>query len=105
MYDSDLSDEEWGLIAHHFKPRDTRGRKPTHDKKDLVNAILYINKTGTQWRMLPHEYPHWKTVYDHYHRWNQHGIWEKALDALNQVHRKKRINRLRPAMQSLIHKA
>ena len=104
MYPSDLSDDEWGLIAHHFEPRDARGRKPTHAKKDLVNAILYISKTGAQWRMLPHEYPNWKTVYDHYRRWNQRGVWEAANDELNQTHRKKRINRPRLAMELSIHR-
>jgi transposase len=90
MYDSDLSDAEWALIARHFEPQDRRGTKPTHAKRDIVNAILYINKSGAQWRMLPKEYPPWKTVYDNYWRWNQRGVWEAALDELTQLHRKKR---------------
>jgi putative transposase len=89
MYDSDLSDAEWGLIAHHFEPKDPRGVKPIHLKRALVNAILYLNKTGAQWRMLPKDYPPWKTVYDHFWRWNQRGVWEAALDELTQMHRNK----------------
>ena len=46
MYDSDLRDEEWELVAHHFEAKDPRGRKPDHRKRDVVNAILYINKSG-----------------------------------------------------------
>jgi putative transposase len=53
MYDSDLTDTEWALIAHHFEPQDSRGTEPWHDKRDVVNAVVYINKTGAQWRMLP----------------------------------------------------
>lgn len=89
MYDSDLSDEEWALIAHHFQSTDKRGAASTHPKRTIVNAILYLNKTGIQWRMLPKEFPPWQTVYDHYRKWNQRRIWEAALDELNALHRKK----------------
>lgn len=89
MYDSDLSDEEWLLIEHHFQPNDNRGAVPTHAKRDIVNAILYINKTGAQWRMLPKEFPPWQTVYDHYSNWNRRRVWEAALDELNALRRKR----------------
>jgi putative transposase len=61
MYDSDLSDEEWGLIEHHFQRQDNRGARSVHAKRDVVNAILYLNKTGAQWRMLPKSFPPWQT--------------------------------------------
>jgi putative transposase len=89
LYDSDLSDAEWALIAHHFEPQDPRGIKPIHPKRSIVNAIFYLDKTGAQWRLLPKDYPPWKTVYDHYRRWNERGVWEAALDELAQIHRKK----------------
>lgn len=88
MYDSDLSDEEWDFIEHHFEPVDNRGAEPIHEKRQIVNAILYVNKTGAQWRMLPKDFPPWKTVYDHYRNWNGRGVWEAALDELNEVYRK-----------------
>ena len=90
MYDSDLSAEEWALIQHHFQPKDKRGAEPIHAKRDIVNAILYLSKTGAQWRMLPKSFPPWKTVYDHYSNWNRRGVWEAAVDELNTLHRKKR---------------
>ena len=105
MYDSDLSTEEWSLIEHHFQAQDNRGAVPKHAKRDIVNAILYISKTGAQWRMLPKSYPPWKTVYDHYSIWNRRGVWEAAVDELNALHRKKRINPLRRATRSSIRKA
>ena len=90
MYPSDLSDQEWELIAHHFEPKDRRGSGHIHSKKRVVDAILYVVKGGIGWRMLPHDFPPWKTVYDHFRNWNQRGVWEAALDELNALHRKKK---------------
>ena len=90
MYDSDVTDEEWGLIQHNFDPVDKRGGAGAkHAKRDIVNAIFYLNKTGAQWRQLPKDFPPWKTVYDHYSQWNRRGVWEATLDQLNCLHRKK----------------
>ncbi len=47
------------------------------------NAILYVVKSGCQWRMLPHDFTPWPTVSNHYRRWNQRGIWQAILDPLN----------------------
>jgi putative transposase len=67
MNDSDVSNEEWELIKHYFDPVDKRGGAGLkHAKRDVVNAIFYLNKTGAQWRLLPKEFPPWQTVYDHY---------------------------------------
>ncbi len=97
MYDSDLSEEEWQLIKHHFEPEDNRGIKPKHAKRDIVNGIFYINKTGAQWRLLPKDFPPWTTVYDHYSPWNRRGVWEAALDELSALHRKKKDKNLTPS--------
>ncbi|SDH77283.1 Putative transposase of IS4/5 family [Nitrosomonas sp. Nm132] len=64
MYQSDLSEEEWGLVSHQLEHKDPRGKKPIHSKCAIVNAILYISTSGAQWRMLPKDYPPWKIVYD-----------------------------------------
>ena len=66
MYQSDLSNKEWALIEHHFKPEDPRGSAHKHSKKLIVDAILYVVKGGITWRMLPNDFPSWKTVYDHF---------------------------------------
>jgi putative transposase len=89
MYPSDLTDAEWKRIAHHFRPKDRRGSGCKHEKKHMVDAILYVVKGGIQWRMLPKDFPPWKTVYDHFSKWNKRGVWEAALDTLNRLHRKK----------------
>jgi putative transposase len=105
MYDSDVSDDEWALIEPYFQPHDKRGAEPKHAKRDIVNAVFYLNKTGCQWRMLPSDFPPWKTVYDHYSHWNRRRIWEKVLDELNSYHRNKTVNLQNRIMGLLTRKA
>ncbi|MGS0742810.1 transposase [Glaciimonas sp. GG7] len=105
MYQSDLKDEEWALLEGYFKPSDPRGRKAKHDKKAIVNAILYVVKSGCQWRMIPKDLPPWKTVYGHFSHWNKTGAWESALDKLNSQYHLSQKKELRQAMELLTHKA
>ena len=97
MYPSDLTDNEWECIKHFFKRPDPRGNKGYHDKRTIVNAIFYVIKGGIQWRMLPSNFPPWETVYDHFNRLCQRGIWEKVLDFLNELSRKKQGRRAEPS--------
>lgn len=77
-YPTDLSDNEWKLIRPFFKKRPTRGgRRYTHSKREIVNAILYVLRSGCAWRLLPHDFPHWHTVYSHFQDWTNREIWEK----------------------------
>ena len=89
MYQSSLNDKEWGLIEHHFCPTDKRGSSYKHEKKIIVDAILYVVEGGIKWRMMPNDFPPWKTVYDHFSRWNKSGVWETALDEMNRMFREK----------------
>jgi putative transposase len=77
-YPSDLKDKDWELIKHHF---DTGkyGNRAVHSRRSLINGILYVVKTGCQWRMLPKDFPPWKTVYGYFRRLSLLGIWEKVL--------------------------
>lgn len=77
-YPSNLKDKEWALIEHNFK----NGNRAKHDKRTLVNAILYVVRTGCQWRWLPQDFPNWKTVHTFYRRMSQNGIWDKILQQL-----------------------
>ncbi len=66
MYARNVTDENWELIKHDFDPADNCGGAGSiHAKRDIVNAIFYLNKTGAEWRQLPNEFPPWQTVYDH----------------------------------------
>jgi putative transposase len=104
-YPSDLKDKEWRLIERHFRPKDRRGNASQHPRKQIVDAILYLVKSGVQWRMLPKDFPPWKTVYDHFSRWNKSGVWETALDELNARHRKKSIGTPARVMESSMRRA
>ncbi len=81
-YPSDLSDARWALIAPRLTAwRQARtdagvnGRTPTHDLRDIFNAILYINRTGIAWRYLPHDFPPYRTVYGYFAAWSKEGIF------------------------------
>ena len=80
-YDSDLSDEQWILIADLVPAsksnHTTGGRPPKYDRREVLNAILYIARTGCQWRLLPHDLPHWNTVHDYFAAWHDAGVFEK----------------------------
>ncbi|NHW87158.1 IS5 family transposase, partial [Escherichia coli] len=79
---SDLSDARWALIAPRLTAwRQARtdagvsGRTPTHDLRDIFNAILYVNRTGIAWRYLPHDFPPHPTVYGYFAAWSKEGIF------------------------------
>jgi putative transposase len=77
-YPTDLKYSQWELIVDLFPPDNTgRGRHNTWPKWQIVNAILYVNRTGCQWRMLPTTFPPWSTVYGYYWRWTHAGLWEQ----------------------------
>jgi len=75
-YPTDLKYTEWLLIWEFF-PHNKMGRPRKWERWQIINAILYVNRTGCQWRMLPKELPPWQTVYGYYWRWNQLGLWER----------------------------
>lgn len=74
-YPSDVTDAQWETIKPHFCGM--RNRK--WDKRELVNAVLYYEKTGCQWRLLPHDFPPYATVWSFYRRAKQTGLWERIL--------------------------
>lgn len=76
-YPTDLNCTEWALIADVF-PRFPRGRPPKWELWLIVNAILYVARTGCQWRMLPTNFPPWQTVYGYFWRWTRDGRWEQV---------------------------
>lgn len=84
-YSSDLTDEQWAIIEpllrlKHWGP----GRPITLDMRAVVNAILYLLRTGCQWRNLPHDYPNHNSVYYHYRNWCGDETWERINTALRE---------------------
>jgi putative transposase len=82
-YPSDLTDFQWANIEHLFPQGDGRtGRPRSYPLREIVNAILYLAKGGCSWRMLPHDFPPWKTVSYYFYTWRDAGVWEKVHSAL-----------------------
>src|SRR6478609_8616099 len=80
-YDTDLTDEQFALIAP-FLPRRKHTGRPPADLREVVNAILYLVRAGCQWRLLPHDFPPWSTVHTWYRRWRTDGTWQRFHEAL-----------------------
>ncbi len=79
-YPSDLTDEQWELVELLIpKSRDV-GRPRSVDMREVVNAILYLTRSGCQWDMLPHDLPCKSTVYDYYSTWRDDGTWRRIAD-------------------------
>ena len=81
-YPSDLTDAEWTLLAPLLPPAKRLGRPARVDRREVVNAILYVLRTGCQWRYLPEGFPNWNTVYWYFVRWQDDGTWERITDHL-----------------------
>jgi transposase len=80
-YPSDLTDKQWVLIAPLVAVR-PGGRPPIHSRRRIVDAILYVNRTGCSWRQLPHDFPPWDTVYWYVKTWTTEGVTDRIHDAL-----------------------
>jgi putative transposase len=81
-YTSDLSDGQWQVLEPLLTRSDPRGAVARHSKREVVNAIFYVLDNGIKWRNLPRHFPPWQTVYDHFRRWNQRGLWAHVLEVL-----------------------
>lgn len=77
-YPTDLTDQQWALIEP-LLPKETRGREPIHPRREMLNALLYMARTGCQWRMLPHDLPPREAVYACWRRL----IAQRALERIN----------------------
>jgi putative transposase len=80
-YPSDLTDEQWAIIEPLI-PVHAVGRPRKVDMREVLNAIFYLNRSGCQWDMLPHDLPARSTVYDHFAQWRDDGTWQTIMDAL-----------------------
>ena len=80
-YRTDLTDKQWNVIEPEF--RSNKGQHlAEHSKRDMVNAVLYLVKTGCQWNLLPNDFPPYEAVRSFFRRAVKSGKWEKALDLL-----------------------
>jgi transposase len=83
-YLTDLSDAEWNHIEPHLPAANGHGRPRAHSLREILNAIFYLLKSGCQWRLLPHDFPRWSTVYWYFRKWRLDGTWEKINRAIRE---------------------
>jgi putative transposase len=81
-YPTDLTDEQWKFVVEFLPPPLPGGRPRKTNLREVVNAILYLVRSGCQWRMIPHEFPPWRTVYNYYRAWIANGVWDEILASL-----------------------
>jgi putative transposase len=81
-YQSDLSDAEWSFLESHLPAPNATGRPKTHPTREILNAVFYIVRGGCAWRLLPNDFPPWKTVYHYFRSWRLDGTWERMHTAL-----------------------
>jgi transposase len=88
-YPSDLTDAQWGVIAPMIPDATPGGRPRKAGKREIVEAILYFLRAGCAWRLLPHDFPPWQTVYYYFRRWEREGVWARIHHTLVMADREK----------------
>lgn len=87
-YPSDLSNAQWKLVEPLIPAAKTGGRPRTVDMREILNGILYVLRSGCTWRLLPHDFPAWNTVYYYFWYYRREGEWESIHDSLRDEVRK-----------------
>jgi putative transposase len=82
IYPTDLSEAEWSCLAPHLPSPKTGGRPRIHSPRALLDAVFYVLKSGCPWRLLPRDFPPWRTVYHYFRQWRLAGIFEQINAAL-----------------------
>jgi putative transposase len=86
-YPTDLTDGQWELMQVVIPDPKPGGRPRSVDMREVVNALLYLNRAGCQWDMLPHDLPAKSTVYEYFAAWRDGGAWQAMLDVLREAYR------------------
>jgi transposase len=97
-YPTDLSDEEWQVLEPHL-PKQQTGRPRKYSQRQMLNALIYLLRTGCAWRMLPHDLPPWQAVYAYFRKLEREGVWIRLNDRLREL---ERVRKGRPAQPSTL---
>ena len=81
-YPTDLRDHEWDVLKQLVPEAKSGGRPEAYPKREILNGIFYVLRTGCSWRMLPHDLPPWRIVYHYFRPWRQEGTWQVMHDLL-----------------------
>jgi transposase len=81
-YPSDLTGPQWAQVSRFIPAPKMGGRPAKYDRREITNALLYVVRTGCQWRAMPHDLPPWRIVYWYFMRWKKDGTFNRLLDEL-----------------------
>ena len=88
-YSSDLTNREWAILEPLIPPPKPGGRPCRGERREIVDAILYVLRSGGIWRLLPHDFPPWQTVYHYFRLWRLDGTWERVHTRLREQARRR----------------
>lgn len=102
-YPSDLTDEEWAVLQPMADPKGGRpGPNPRkYERRRIVDALMYLARTGCPWRSLPKDFPKWEAVYFYFRTWRDWGVFGKMNAAMVEIMRK-RLGRDHPPTVALV---
>ena len=86
---SDVNDPQWAILEPLIPQASPGGHPRTTDIREVINAILYLDRTGGQWRALPHDFPPWSTVWTYFRTWRNNGTWQRIHTTLREQTRVK----------------
>ncbi len=101
MYPTDLTDRQWDCIKAYIPAAKRGGRPRTLDMRQVINAMLYGLVGGIQWRMLPRDYPKWKSVSHYFRQWRDDGTWQRIHDTVRATVRRQAGRHKHPTAGSL----
>ena len=81
-YSTDWTDAEWAFLEPWIPPVTRSAYYEVTPRRQIVNALVYLDRTGVPWRNLPHDFPNWQLVYHYFQKWTKMVIWKRALDTL-----------------------
>ena len=84
QYPSDVTDKEWAILEGLI-PNPGGGRPRKYPMRAIINAIRYLLRSGCSWRMLPHDFPPYQSVYYYFRLWREDGSWEKIYHTLHEM--------------------
>ena len=94
----ELTNHEWSLVEDLFDPTGRRGIPAHYSRRSMVEAILFLARTGIQWRYLPDHYPPWAAVWQRWRRWRANGVWARAMSRITRLIRSRRRAHIEPTM-------
>jgi transposase len=83
-YSTDLTDVEWQILEPLLPAEKPGGRHRLYPMREIINALRYLLRAGCAWRLLPHDLPHWRAVYEYFRVWKRDGTWIRIHDHLHE---------------------